>query len=283
MKKRRRWFPEANYVRPFPFILPALFILSSILVLLFLFILSISSGNIVTLDGLIGRISGPGNFRTLFVETGLQRSFLNTILLSGIAAVVTPIICFPAASFLAQRSKRYVALFLLGVQVLSVGGGIHTLLPLYSQFIKIGMADSYLPLILIYCYHSIPFSLFTMTSYLELIPKSLHDQAQIDGAGPFRYLFLIQARISLPVITTTAIITFMNGWNSFLAPLLFLNDNAKFPVSVKLFSLVGSIGSASPQWNLFAAASVINLAIIALLFGPLKRPLETTALRDFDG
>lgn len=282
VKRKSRRFPEANAARPFPLILPALFVLSSVLLLFFLIVLSISGGNVVTFSGLISRVRSGGNFVLLFSETGLHRFFLNTILVSGIAAVVTPLICFPAASYLAQKGKQFVAVFLLGVQVVSVGGGIHTLLPLYAQFIRIGLNDSYIPLILIYCYHAIPFSLFTMTAFLEQHPKSLRDQAAIDGAGPLRYLARIQVPTSLPVITTTAMITFMNGWNSFLAPLLFINDNEKFTISVKLFSLIGNLGSAHPQWNLFAAASVINLLIIGAIFGPLKRPLQTTALRDFD-
>ena len=281
-KLGRDRFPQANVPRPFVFLLPAVFIFSSLLLSCFLIVLSISEGNVVTFDGLVSRISGAGNFSRLFSETGLHRYFLNTILVSGIAAVLTPFICFPAASFLARRGKRFVALFLLGVQVLSVGGGIHTLLPLYAQFIRIGLSDSYIPLVLIYCYHALPFSLFTMTAYLEQHPRSLRDQASIDGAGPLRYLVSIQVPTSLPVITTTAMITFMSGWNSFLAPLLFINDNEKFTISVKLFSLIGNLGSAHPQWNLFAAASVLNLLIIGALFGPLKRPLQTTALRDFD-
>lgn len=275
-------FREMHALRPLPYALPVFMLAASGVLLFFLLVISISEGNIITFAGLSGRISGLGNFAALFTETKLHRFFLNTILLSGIAAVATPLICFPAASFLVQKGKKYVAWFLLGIQIVSVGGGIHTLLPLYAQFIRIGLGDSYLPLVLIYCYHAVPFSLFTMTAYLERHPKSLRDQAQIDGAGPLRYLVQVLVPTSLPIITTAGMITFMNGWNSFLAPLLFINNDAKYTISVKLFSLIGNIGSAHPQWNLFAAASVINLIIIAALFGPLKRPLQTTALRDFD-
>lgn len=281
LQKHKR-FPEAGITRPLPFLLPLFFIFSSAVLFFFLVLLSISEGNVLTFGGLLSRINGTGNYLELFAETGLHRFFLNTILLSGIAAFVTPVICFPAAAYLVRKGKKAVVLFLLAVQVLSVGGGIHTLLPLYAQFIKLGLSDSYIPLVLIYCYHAVPFSLFTMTAYLEKHPKSLRDQARIDGAGPMRYLFSIQIPTSIPVITTTAMITFMNGWNSFLAPLLFINDNARFTISVKLFSLIGNLGSSNPQWNLFAAASAVNLLIIAVIFGPLKRPLQTTALRDFD-
>ncbi len=281
-KKENKRFPEAQSTRFFPVILPPLIIISSLVLLFFLTMLSVSEGNVITFDSLSGRIKGFGNFIQLFSETGLHRYFFNTIFLSATAAVITPLICFPAASYLVHKGKRHVALFLLGIQVLSVGGGIHTLLPLYAQFIRLGMGGSYIPLVLIYCYHAVPFSLFTMTAYLEKHPKSLKDQAQIDGAGPLQYLWRIQVPVSIPVITTTAMITFMNGWNSFLAPLLFINDESKFTISVKLFSLIGNLGSSNPQWNLFAAASVINLAIIALIFGPLQRPLQSTALRDID-
>ncbi len=58
---------------------------------------------------------------------------------------------------------------------------------------------------------------------------------------------------------------FIGAWNGFLAPLVFLTDDARYPISLKLFSLVGNIASGTPRWNLFAAGSLLNLALVAAL------------------
>jgi multiple sugar transport system permease protein len=46
---------------------------------------------------------------------------------------------------------------------------------------------------------------------------------------------------------------------------VFLSDDTLYPISLKLFSLVGNIASGTPPWNLFAAGSLLNLALIAAL------------------
>jgi ABC-type maltose transport system permease subunit len=46
---------------------------------------------------------------------------------------------------------------------------------------------------------------------------------------------------------------------------VFLSDDTPYPISLKLFSLVGNIASGTPPWNLFAAGSLLNLALIATL------------------
>jgi multiple sugar transport system permease protein len=244
--------------------------------------LSLSSFNLLTLDGIRPKNFTGVNFIRLFREHRMHRFFLNTLLLSVVSAAAAPCITFPAAAALVLKGKRFTRSFLTGVQILSVGGGIHTLIPLYSQFIRIGFINSYAPLLLIYCYKVVPFSLFTMTAYLNGVPKSLFDQARIDGTGRLRLLWRVLVPISLPVITTTSLVTFLSAWNSFMAPLLFLNDDLKYTVSVKLFSLVGGLGSANPQWNIFAAASVINMIIVGFLFLRIKRPAQTTALQDVE-
>ena len=66
---------------------------------------------------------------------------------------------------------------------------------------------------------------------------------------------------------------FIAGWNGFQAPLLFLNDESLYPISLKLYSYVGNLGSGSPVWNLFAAASVINTLFIGIIFLKFKNPL----------
>jgi multiple sugar transport system permease protein len=278
----RARFSRGRLFLVLPRLLPLFFIIGAFLILGFLVALSLSSYNILTLEGIRPQNYSGVNFIRLFREHRMHRFLLNTLLLALVAAAAAPCITFPAAAALVLKGKRFTRSFLTGVQILSVGGGIHTLIALYSQFIRIGFINSYAPLVLIYCYQVVPFSLFTMTTYLNGVPKSLFDQARIDGTGPFRLLWKILVPVSLPVITTTSLVTFLSAWNSFMAPLLFLNDDLKFTISVKLFSLVGGLGSANPQWNIFAAASVINMVIIGFLFLRVRRPAQTTALQDVE-
>jgi len=62
--------------------------------------------------------------------------------------------------------------------------------------------------------------------------------------------------------------------------LVFLTDDRLYTIGVKLHSYVGSVASGNPRWNLFAAASVINLSFVGLLLWRFKNPLARNASAD---
>jgi ABC-type maltose transport system permease subunit len=66
-----------------------------------------------------------------------------------------------------------------------------------------------------------------------------------------------------------------------MAPLLFLDNDEAYTISLKLFSYVGSVASGNPRWNLFAAASVINCVILGILFSLFRKPVSTTPLSEY--
>jgi multiple sugar transport system permease protein len=102
----------------------------------------------------------------------------------------------------------------------------------------------------------------------------------LEGVKPSAYTWKILVPLSLPPLITASMVAFLGAWNGFTAPLLFINSERLYPVSLRLFSWVGSLGSGAPLWNLFAAASLVNTAIIALLFIRFKNPMKTTPLGD---
>jgi len=262
------------------YLLPAVMLISGVLVLYMLLWMSFSGISLAYADTFIPPYFTAESYATVVEEENILRYFGNTIIVAGLTSLIIPFVGFTAAVFLVSRGKGFTHGFLTLVQVLSIAGGMHSLIPLFSIFRRLGLVNSFTPLVLIYLYHAIPFSLFTITAYLEQLPRSLGDQAKIEGVSPLRYTASILFPLSLPVITTSVMTAFLGAWNGFMAPLLFLNNDAKYTISVKLFSFAGSIGSANPKWNLFAAASVINCAIVVGLFSWFRRPVLTTALSD---
>ena len=279
---RERRYRRAPLLSSAPKAAAILLTISSASIILFLLLISFSGVNTLTLsESQFTYLTGE-NYRAIFTEEVIWKYILNTLLLSGITAAVIPLFTFPAAAHLATRKHKKSAAFLSGVQVLGLAGGMHTLIPLYSMFIRMNLVNSYLPLVLIYLYHAVPVSLFTTHAYLERFPRSLQDLAEMEGVGPIRYMVKILLPVSLPVIATSCMVAFLGAWNGFMAPLLFLNEESKYTISIKLFSMVGSLGSANPKWNLFAAASVVNLALIGFIFYRFRRPLQTTSLEEIE-
>ena len=255
---------------------------SSITVIYLLLWISLSKLGSTYVDALVPPFRTFGNFRKVVVEEGILRYFGNTLIVAAMTAVFIPVVTCPAAACLARRGRKLKASFLTGIQIIGITGGMHSIIPLYAIFRSLGMLNSYVPLIMVYLAHSVPFSLFTMTAYLEGLPASLGENARLEGMSQTRYMLGILLPLSLPVIVTAMMVAFLNAWNGFLIPLIFLTDDRMYTISVKLFSFVGSIASGSPRWNLFAAASVINVVFLSLIFLRFRRPLLQTALVHYE-
>ncbi len=256
-------------------------IISSAALLYFLIWMSFSGVSACYIDGLLPPHAGLNSFKTVFLEENIMLYFRNTIILSGLTGLLVPIVCFPAAVWLNSRGRGTTIAALTFIQILSITGGMHSLIPLYSSFERIGLVNSYVPLIIISIYHSIPFSMFTITAWLGRMPRAFRDIALLEGQPAGAYLFRIILPLSRPVITTAVMTAVISAWNSFMAPLLFLNDEKLYTISLKLYSFVGSIASGAPEWNIFAAASVVNCVIIAVVFSGFKKPVGDTSLGDF--
>ena len=257
-------------------------IVSSIVIVFLLVWMSISKLNTSYIDSFLPRFRTLRNFYTVLTEENILRFFLNTLIVAGLTGLIIPFFTFPAAAGLAGRKGQLSGSFLTFIQIVGITGGMHSLIPLYSLFASMGLINSYLPIILIYITHSIPFSLFTIKAYLDDIPASFKDAARIEGLTSLRYIVRILVPVSIPAITTSVMVAFMSAWNGFLVPLLFLNDDSKYTISVKLFSMVGSVASGNPKWNLFAASSIFNCLIIGLVFLRFRRPVQTTSLKDHE-
>jgi len=216
-------------------------------------------------------------------DENIGRSFLNTLAVAMPTALLVPLVVFPAASWIARRDRRASRFVLLAVQVVGMSGGLHMLIPLFWLFRVAGLIGTYVPLVLVYLLHALPVSLLVTSEYLRGLPPGLEDHARLEGASPLRYLARVLVPLSLPTIAASMIMGFLGAWNGFLAPLVFLSDDTLYPISLKLFSLVGNIASGTPRWNLFAAGSLLNLALIAALTALLRTPLSTTAVAQYEG
>jgi len=257
-------------------------VLSGLLVLFALFHMAFSGLSTTYIDTVLPRFFSADNFRVIFAEDGVGRSFLNTLGISLVTALLVPLIVFPAAMRLRYAGPGMRAALFAGLQALGSAGGMHSLVPLYALARRLGLTDSYIPVIAVYLFHALPFALFTTTAWLDSLPKSLEEFADLEGASRSRVFFGILFPLSLPAIATSAMTAFITAWNGFLAPLLFLDDDAKYTIGIRLYSYVGSVASGNPQWNRFAAASIVNLLIVGLVLWRLKGPLGKAPLSEHE-
>lgn len=264
------------------FVLPAAMIGAAASMVLALLWLSFSGLDAVTFDSLLPPAPGLRAYRLAFGPEQIHRYFYNSFLVAISTALLLPFIAFPAAWVIARGRGRTGAIILATVQLLGTVSGMHALIPLYIIFRSMGVINTYIPLVLIYLEHSFVFSLFTMSAFLRNLPSSLREAALLEGAGPVYYLRKVLMPLSRPVLFATMIVAFLGAWNGFLPALLFIRDDWKYTIGVKIYTFVGSIASGSPQWSVFAATSVINMLILVLLFLLMKRYGGSTALAELE-
>ncbi|PTX64961.1 carbohydrate ABC transporter membrane protein 2 (CUT1 family) [Melghirimyces profundicolus] len=138
-----------------------------------------------------------------------------------------------------------------------------TMIPMYIIFAKLDWVNTYLPLILP-SFFGTAFNIFLVRQFLLGIPNELSDAARIDGASEFRIYWQIMLPLLMPPLATIAIFTFQGVWHDFFGPLIYLNDERLWTISV---GLQGFLQEHGAQWELLmAAATMFTLPSVIVYF-----------------
>jgi sn-glycerol 3-phosphate transport system permease protein len=110
---------------------------------------------------------------------------------------------------------------------------------------------------------------FLFRQFYQTIPDSLAEAAQLDGAGPLRFLWSILLPLSKANIAALFVILFVYGWNEYLWPLMITNTPDMRTAVIGIEALVPRSGSQLPEWNIIMAAAIMVLlppvAVIVLM------------------
>jgi ABC-type glycerol-3-phosphate transport system permease component len=139
------------------------------------------------------------------------------------------------------------------------------LIPNFMLFWKLGWLNTYLPLTVPFWFGQ-AFFIFLFRQFFMTVPIELDEAARIDGASYPRIFWSIMLPLSAPAFATAAIIEGINQWNSFLRPLIILNQPETYPLSVGLRYFVVNPGDNLPKDHLLMAASVIMTIPVILIF-----------------
>lgn len=141
------------------------------------------------------------------------------------------------------------------------------MIPQYLWYQKLGWVGTYIPLIVPYFFAIQGFFVYLMINFIDGIPKELDEAAKIDGCSYYSIFTRIIFPLIKPALVTAGIFSFMWRWDDFLSALLYVNNSAKYPVSLAL-KLFCDPGSSSDYGAMFAMAtlSVLPAVIIFIFF-----------------
>lgn len=139
-----------------------------------------------------------------------------------------------------------------------------TLIPQYVLFLNLGWVNSMLPLVVPKFLAVDAFFIFLMVQFFRGIPRELDEAAMMDGCSPWRIYWKVMLPLSLPVLTTAGIFTFIFTWDDFFGPLIYLNDIRTYTVTLALRTFVDS--TAESNWGGLFAMSILSLLPIFVIF-----------------
>lgn len=128
------------------------------------------------------------------------------------------------------------------------------------------------------------FNVFLLRQFLKGIPRDLEDAAKIDGCGYWRVYWHVMLPLVRPTLAAIAIFTFMATWNDFMGPLIYLNDQRLYPLSLGLFALnVQTGGGAGSMGIMMAGSLLMTLPVIIIFFFAQRYFLQGVTLTGMKG
>ena len=138
-----------------------------------------------------------------------------------------------------------------------------TMIPIYLFFNDfLGWGNSFLPLI-IPTFFANAYDVFLLRQFFRTIPEEMCDAARVDGASEWQIFTRLILPLSVPVLATVTVFTFLWAWNDFTGPLLFLTSPRNFTMALGLQDFQSQ---RTMIWNQLMAASVVFTVPIIIAF-----------------
>ena len=209
-----------------------------------------------------------GNFSEAWNFLPFGRFILNTVIVAGVGTLITLVAsAMSAYAFARLHFRMREQLFVLYLSTLIVPQEV-IVIPMFLIMQRLGWVNSYEGLILPWAFTA--FGTFLLRQFFLTIPIELEEAAKIDGAGHVRILTQIIVPIAAPAFAVLAVFTFISFWNSFLWPLIIVNDTSMMtvPLGLQLF-----LGQQAQRWELLMAAASISMVPTVLLVLALQKYL----------
>jgi len=161
-----------------------------------------------------------------------------------------------------------------------------TMIPQFLIMQKLGWYNTLNPL-WIASFVAPAFYVFLLRQFLKGIPRDLEDAARLDGCGFLRIYWHIMLPLVKPTLAAIGIFTFLNTWNEFMGPLIYITDQRLYPLSFGLYAfqvqVAGHIGTSEGMGMLMSGALLMMLPVIVIFFFAQRYFLQGVTLTGMKG
>lgn len=155
-----------------------------------------------------------------------------------------------------------------------------TLIPVFLVFKRLDMVGDLRPLI-VPQFFGVAYYIFLLRQFFATIPMELSEAAYVDGAREFTIFWYVILPLAKPALATVAVFQFIASWRDYLGPLIYLNNQKLYTLSLGLQQYSGQYGR---EWGMLMAASVLfTLPVILVFFFTQKTFVQGVTLTGIKG
>ncbi|MFJ4166071.1 carbohydrate ABC transporter permease [Microbacterium sp. NPDC089698] len=201
------------------------------------------------------------NYAQIWTQIPMAGYLANSAFLAIVITILQVLTgSFAAYGFSKVRFPGRDALFLAYIATIAVPWQAY-MIPQYVMMQKAGLTNTFTALILLQAFGA--FGVFLMRQYYLTIPDELNEAARIDGLSDYGIWARIILPLSKPALASLALLTFVNTWNDYMGPFIYLSSNELWTVQIGLKSFIGQY---SAQYALIMTGSVISIIPILVIF-----------------
>jgi ABC-type glycerol-3-phosphate transport system permease component len=205
------------------------------------------------------------NYDRAFHDGPFWRYVLNSALLVALCTAGTLFSStFVAYAFARLRWPGRSVAFVLLLSTMMLPAQV-TMIPQFMIWRELGWYNTLNPL-WVPSWFGVAFFIFMMVQHMKTIPRELEEAARIDGLNAVQTWWYVIVPLVKPAAAAIAIMAAMGAWNDFMGPLIYLRDQAKFPLSLGLWGMRTDF-TAGIDWTLLMAGNMLmTLPVIVLFF-----------------
>nr|WP_265521445.1 carbohydrate ABC transporter permease [Oerskovia sp. JB1-3-2] len=203
------------------------------------------------------------NYLDIWARSDMTTWIKNTLILSVTVTVLQVVTgSFAAYGFSKMRFKGRDALFVLYIGTIAVPWQSY-MIPQFIMLSNVGLSNTLWAIIALQTFSA--FGVFLMKQYFESIPEELSEAARIDGLSEYGIWRRIIMPLSVPAIASLTLLMFVNTWNDYLGPLIYLRSPDLWTIQLGLKSFIGQYNAEHALIMTGSVLSVLPVAIIFLL------------------
>jgi ABC-type sugar transport system, permease component len=222
-----------------------------------------SPGRGGSLASILAPVPTFANFATAWTKSGIGLALANSAIIASGSVILLVLLAGMAGYTIERFPTRFnKAVFAVLLGCMMIPGIINTV-PLYSLMFKIGGMNTRWAMVLVLACNALPFAVFLYTGFIKTIPREIEEASIIDGCSPTRSFFAVTLPLLAPVTASIVILDGVGFWNNYGQAVFFLQrrELRTVPLAVSMF-----FQQYGAHWNLVAAASLIGLAPVLVVF-----------------